>query len=99
MARYENEISGQSETGSGILLYHHSICYFKETNRDFKLVLKENVNFAVGHTYHPTDLKWRWLDVGKRIQVGPYPPLNIVRRKDWGWNLENQHVVLLFRDK
>jgi hypothetical protein len=25
--------------------------------------------------------------------------LTITRRKDWGWKLENLHVVLLFRDK
>mmetsp|Transcript_74500 Transcript_74500/g.112262 ORF Transcript_74500/g.112262 Transcript_74500/m.112262 type:complete len:279 (+) Transcript_74500:106-942(+) len=81
------------EAQDGVLLYHHSTCHFEES-RDFQIVLRENV-----HSYHPTDLKWRWLDVGKRIQVGPYPPLNSVRRKDWGWNLENQHVVLLFRDK
>ncbi len=77
----------------GVLLYHHSTCSFDES-RDFQIVLKQYV-----HSYHPTDLKWRWLDVGKRIQVGPYPPLTITRRKDWGWKLENLHVVLLFRDK
>lgn len=77
----------------GVLLYHHSTCFF-EDSRDFQIVLKQYV-----HSYHPTDLKWRWLEVGKRIQVGPYPPLTITRRKDWGWKLENLHVVLLFRDK
>ena len=84
------------DDNEGVLLYHHSTCYFEESpSRDFQIVLRENV-----HSYHPTDLKWRWLEVGKRIQVGPYPPLNIARRtKDWGWNLENQHVILHFRDK
>jgi hypothetical protein len=81
------------DEAEGILLYHHSTCFFEES-RDFQIVLKQYV-----HSYHPTDLKWRWLDVGKRIQVGPYPPLTITRRKDWGWKLENLHVVLLFRDK
>lgn len=80
-----------SEAG-GVLLYHHSTCFFEE-DRNFRIVLKQYV-----HSYHPTDLKWRWLDMGKRIQVGPYPPLTITRRKDWGWKLENLHVVLLFRD-
>jgi hypothetical protein len=79
--------------GEGILLYHHSTCFFEES-RDFQIVLKQHV-----HSYHPTDLKWRWLDMGKRIQVGPYPPLTITRKKDWGWKLENLHVVLLFREK
>lgn len=81
------------DEAEGILLYHHSTCYF-EDGRDFLIVLKQYV-----HSYHPTDLKWRWLDVGKRVQVGPYPPLTITRRKDWGWKLENLHVVLLFRDR
>jgi hypothetical protein len=77
----------------GVLLYHHSTCYFEET-RDFSIVLNQHI-----HSLHPTDLKWRWLDIGKRVQVGPYPPLTITRRKDWGWKLENLHVVLLFRDR
>lgn len=80
------------DDAEGVLLYHHSTCFFEES-REFQIVLKQHV-----HSYHPTDLKWRWLEVGKRIQVGPYPPLTISRRKDWGWKLENLHVVLLFRD-
>jgi hypothetical protein len=80
------------EGGNGnILLYHHSTCFFEES-REFSIVLKQYVQ-----SYHPTDLRWRWLDVGKRLQVGPYPPLAVSRRKDWGWKLENLHVVLLFR--
>ena len=82
------------DDAEGILLYHHSTVYFEESeSRDFSIVLKQYV-----HSYHPTDLKWRWLEVGKRVQVGPYPPLTITRRKDWGWRLENLHVVLLFKD-
>ena len=81
------------DEAEGVLLYHHSTCYFQDS-REFVIVLKQYV-----HSYHPTDLKWRWLDVGKRVQVGPYPPLTVSRRKDWGWKLENLHVVLFFRDR
>ena len=49
--------------------------------------------------YHPNELQWRWVDKGTKVQVGPYPPLTITRKHDWGWRLENVHVVLLFRDE
>jgi len=80
------------DESENILLYYHSQCFFEES-RDFRIVL----NHAF-HSYHPTDLKWGWLEVGRRLQVGPYPPLTISRRRDWGWKLENTHVVLLLRD-
>ena len=92
-------------------LYHHSTCYFEEQNHDFRIVLKEQHE---GSYNHPQDLKWRWVvgdsssgsvtaaaaaAIGKRIQVGPYPPLTVRRNtKNWGWKLENTHVVLVFRD-
>lgn len=80
------------DEGENILLYHHSKCYFEES-RDFRIVLSQAV-----HSYHPIDLKWGWLEMGHRLQVGPYPSLTVSRRKDWGWKLENTHVVLFFRD-
>ncbi len=79
------------DEGDNILLYHHSKCFFEES-RDFRIVLNQAV-----HSYHPTDLKWVWLESGHRLQIGPYPPLTASRRKDWGWKLENSHVVLFFR--
>lgn len=80
------------DEAENILLYHHSTCYFEE-NRDFRIELDQAI-----HSYHPTDLKWGWIEVGHRMQVGPYPPLTASRRKDWGWKLENLHVVMFFRD-
>eukprot|EP00543_Licmophora_paradoxa_P007568 CAMPEP_0202454410 /NCGR_PEP_ID=MMETSP1360-20130828/12151_1 /ASSEMBLY_ACC=CAM_ASM_000848 /TAXON_ID=515479 /ORGANISM="Licmophora paradoxa, Strain CCMP2313" /LENGTH=108 /DNA_ID=CAMNT_0049073715 /DNA_START=425 /DNA_END=751 /DNA_ORIENTATION=+ len=73
----------------GIMLYHHSICYF-EPNQDFAMEMKDP------GTYHPTDLQWRL--EGCLVQVGPYPYLVIRRLPNWGWKLENQHVVLKRRD-
>jgi hypothetical protein len=87
-----NENLQTYEEQQGILLYRHSTCYFRQ-DRDFRIVLKQYV-----HSYHPTDLKWRWLEMGKRIQVGPYPALTVSRRKDWGWKLENLHVVMYLQD-
>ena len=80
------------EDSENILLYHHSKCFLEET-RDFRIVLHNAI-----HSYHPTDLKWGWLEVGRRLQVGPYPPLTVSRRRDWGWKLENTHVVLFSRE-
>ena len=95
----EDEVDDEDRDGllkydeaENILLYHHSVCYFEE-NRKFRIQLIDAV-----HSYHPTDLKWGWLEIGHRMQVGPYPALTASRRKDWGWKLENSHVVLLFRD-
>lgn len=80
------------DEADNILLYHHSTCFFEES-RNFQIRLNQAV-----HSYHPTDLKWGWLEMGRRLQVGPYPPLTVSRRNDWGWKLENGHVVLFFRD-
>ncbi|KAG7340134.1 hypothetical protein IV203_006538 [Nitzschia inconspicua] len=72
-----------------ILLYKYSTCYFRH-DRDFRLVLRPNAVPA----YRPVDLRWRWLRMGSQIQVGPYPPLFVSRTEDWGWKLENMHVVM-----
>lgn len=81
------------EDAEGILLYRHSTCHFRP-DRDFRLVLRPNV----APTYRPNDLRWRWLQVGSEIQVGPYPSLTVSRTKDWGWKLENLHVVMFSND-
>jgi hypothetical protein len=78
------------EDDDTVLLYPHSICYFHE-NRDFTMELKE------ADLRHTTDLKWV-NDGGHAIRVGPYPPLVATRKDDWGWKLENLHVVLYTRD-
>jgi len=83
-----------TEYTDGTLLYHHSTCFFEAESKNFRMVLHHHV-----HSYHPTDLQWRWLKVGERLQVGPYPPLTVARQKDWGWKLENLHVVLMLRDQ
>lgn len=88
----DREALEKYDEAENILLYHHSTCYFDES-RDFRIELNQAV-----HSYHPTDLKWGWLEVGRRLQVGPYPPLTASRRNDWGWKLENMHVVMFFKD-
>jgi len=44
--------------------------------------------------HHPQDLSWHWIHAGRTVQVGQYPPLVLHRRPNWGWKLENHHVVL-----
>jgi hypothetical protein len=77
------------DAADGIRLYRYSTCFF-QPDGDFRLILRPNV----APTYRPTDLQWRWLEVGKRVQVGPYPSLTVSRTRDWGWKLENLHVVM-----
>lgn len=71
------------------LLYHHSICYFLESY-GFCMELKD-------HTmHHLTDLTWtRTGENAENVRVGPYPELTVRRHQDWGWTLENAHVVLI----
>mmetsp|Transcript_2698 Transcript_2698/g.4350 ORF Transcript_2698/g.4350 Transcript_2698/m.4350 type:complete len:162 (-) Transcript_2698:128-613(-) len=73
----------------GIMLYQHSVCYFEPSN-EFVMEMKH------GETHHPVNLQWLWN--GSLVQVGPYPHLVITRLPNWGWKLENVHVVMLFRD-
>jgi len=40
-------------------------------------------------------LSWKWVEKGRVVQIGQYQPLQIYRMKNWGWKLENCHVVLL----
>ena len=73
----------------GVMLFHHSVSYFNP-NGDFDMEMKDP------DSHHPTDLRWRL--ERRTVQVGPYPYLVIKRQPDWGWKLENVHVVMLFRD-
>lgn len=75
---------------SGIMLYQHSVCYFDPNNDEFVMELKD------GEAHHPMNFQWQWNH--NLVQVGPYPHLVITRLPDWGWKLENVHVVMLFRD-
>jgi hypothetical protein len=88
-----NEDLRRYDEAEGILLYKHSTCSFCP-DRDFRIVLRPNV----APTYRPSELRWRWIEFGKQIQVGPYPSLTVTRRKDWGWKLENLHVVMYSHD-
>jgi len=76
----------------GIRLYQHSTCYFKD-DHDFIMEMKDAEPFSA------SDMKWRWVEEGKILQVGPYPSLNVSRKDDWGWKLENVHVVFVARDE
>jgi hypothetical protein len=77
------------ESHPGVMLYHHSVCYFDADN-EFDMEMKEQ------GAYQPTGLQWRW--EGHLVQVGPYPHLLITRLSDGRWKLENVHVCLFFRD-
>jgi F-box domain len=58
--------------------------------RNFRMDVLEHVEHAF-----TTDLQWRWAVNGSKVQVGPYPPLHVKRRHDdWGWEMENVHVVM-----
>mmetsp|Transcript_45184 Transcript_45184/g.110040 ORF Transcript_45184/g.110040 Transcript_45184/m.110040 type:complete len:612 (+) Transcript_45184:802-2637(+) len=66
--------------------------FFGNTNRGrkFRMEVLDHVENIVS-----SDLQWRWAVNGSKVQVGPYPPLKVKRRSDdWGWELENQHVVM-----
>ena len=66
--------------------------FFGNTNRGrkFRMEVLEHVENIVS-----SDLQWRWAVNGCKVQVSPYPPLKVQRRSDdWGWELENQHVVM-----
>jgi len=76
----------------GVLLYPYSTGFFEES-RSFHIDTSQ-----IPQSYHPANLKWTWIEVGKQVQVGPYPPLTASRSNDWGWKLENLHVVLIYRD-
>jgi hypothetical protein len=77
------------EGHDGVLLFHHSVSYFKP-NGDFEMEMKDP------ESVYPIDLRWRW--AGNMVQVGPYPHLVVTRQEhDWGWKLENIHVIMLFR--
>ena len=76
----------------GILLYPYSTAFF-EDSRAFRIDVDQ-----IPQSYHPANLKWTWVEMGRQVQVGPYPPLTVSRNDDWGWQLENLHVVLIFRD-
>jgi hypothetical protein len=73
-----------------VLLYPHSICYFHADTREFTMELRE------ANIRHTTDLKWARPDP-RSVRVGPYPSLEATRQADWGWKLENTHVVLYAR--
>ena len=74
---------------SDVLLYPHSICYFMES-QEFAMEPRD------GNMRNSTDLKWA-RTVDRSVRVGPYPPLRVTRQQDWGWTLENMHVVLYAR--
>jgi len=78
------------EDDTEVLLYPHSICYFGSETHDFTMELRE------ADLRHITDLKWARSEDGS-VRVGPYPSLQATRQADWGWKLENMHVVLYAR--
>ena len=85
----DREGDDDEESSRGrIKLHFHSICYFSDVNHEFRMDNREDM------MHHHMDLTWRWVCTGRAVQVGPYPPLIVRRRENWGWQLENAHVVL-----
>ena len=70
-----------------VKLHFHCTCYFSDVNNEFRTEFQEN--------HHNMELNWTWVRLGRAIQVGLYPPLRVSRLENWGWQLENAHVVLL----
>ncbi len=90
------ENDDDSDDDDAIMLYRHGKCFFESEQQDRQVrleVRRQNI-----HSYYPSDLKWRWIEAGKLIKVGPYPVLTVSRRKDWGWRLENALVVMYSLD-
>jgi hypothetical protein len=78
---------GKSSTSSSISSSNNNS---NMHGRKFRMEVLDHVENAF-----TTDLLWRWAVNGSKVQVGPYPPLRVNRRcDDWGWELENQHVVM-----
>jgi F-box-like len=76
----------------GILLIPYRSAVFEES-REFRIDHNSNPD-----SFLPATLRWTWIEIGRQVQVGPYPPLIASRSDDWGWKLENLHVVLFARD-
>lgn len=84
-----------------VSLHFHCICYFDEAYEGDEEDGSEPYmgNFRLDDSNsrdleHPQNLTWHWLLKGKTLQVGQYPPLVVRRLNDWGWRIENHHVVL-----
>lgn len=100
-SRRNGDINDRGEREEDVSLHFHCICYFDEAVREGgggdvgppvgKFRLDESNNREMEH---PQNLTWHWLIEGRTVQVGQYPPLVIYRLDDWGWRIENRHVVL-----
>lgn len=88
MVQQDDDDDDEEHSSGRIKLHFHSTCYFSDVNNEFRMDNREDM-------MHQVDLNWRWIRMGRAVQVGPYPPLLVSRRENWGWQLENAHVVLL----
>ena len=69
-------------------LHYHCKCFFDEDESGCSIRMEESDEL------HPQNLKWRWIVPGQTVLIGMYPPLVVQRLDNWGWQLENHHVVL-----
>ena len=76
-----------------ISLQYNCKCLFDEEESGFAFRTEE-WGWEEGAMRSPQNLTWKWVVPGKVVQVGFYPPLVIHRLLNWGWKLENKHVVL-----
>jgi len=84
------------EDNPDMVLYRHSVCYFTEEDHMFQIELESSKR---GTSLLQHSLRWNWSGTNNTaVQVGPYPPLDVIRLPNWGWKLENINVVLMYRD-
>jgi len=76
-----------------ISLQYNCKCLFDEEESGFAFRMEE-WGWEEAEMHRPQNLTWKWVVPGKAVQVGFYPPLVIHRLLNWGWKLENKHVVL-----
>jgi hypothetical protein len=75
-----------------ISLHFHCKCFFDEEDNGYAFRMEDSEDPEL---HHPQGLSWKWVVDGKAVQIGFYPALVVHRLDNWGWKLENQHVVLL----
>ena len=75
-----------------ISLHFHCKCFFDEEENEFAFRMEDSDDAELRH---PQGLTWKWVVEGRAVQVGSYPAMVVHRLDNWGWKLENHHVVLL----
>jgi len=73
------------------------IMFFRQSGHrsEFKFLADHSVKSAIAQGLNDS-ARWHFAGYSPRVvQVDSYPPLSVSRRADWGWCLQNEHVVML----